>query len=809
LRRSSDPPDAELRSTPTRRLAPRAVLIGLVVALNLAIIIALAWAATERLHVSVTVGPNKVSSQVGQAPLEIDRPIGSKSKIGLFLQGADPKAIVYWIPNASGRPAHDLSDDAYRLGTESAWSNVTITTIDGGSSGAGVRLSDSIGPMQPAFGDWFQHPLGGLASATPGLVLFDAPMAEAYRVDADLLRPRNAAGLMVLTDDGSNGLLLYFRPENRDVMIYDVRDGRWLGPIVAIPYLTFNKDPGSAIKDVARLALGGYPAAVVLIALIVLLGFLDTMLVRRRIAARVHVQSPAVPRESWPRWLANFGAGVITLGGLGLTLYVASALLERMPHVQDSVGYLFQAKTFALGRLWVPTPAQPQFFTHEFIVMDAVGRWFSKYSPGWPALLAIGSIAGAPWVVDPILGALSLYLLYRLGREIYRPRVGLIAAALGLTSPFFIFLSGSMMSHTSGLFFTLLMAWGGWRASRSPRPLGFALLVGLAFGMLFLIRPFTAIAVGLPFAVLALLSVVRSPFDGLKRFGPAIFSATPFIVAFLAYNKALTGDWLYPPQQLWWPFDQVGFGPGHGPWGFTPIDALNNTSRNLSELLEHGLGWPFFLTLSLPMIPFVTGRIRTWDWLLLLGVLGVVGGYALWWADGIMYGPRFYYEGFGFLLLLTARGIDTALDLAGSGLFATERPARSSTVATVGVVAAVLGLVFYNASYYLPGQWDLYHGYNYVSRKKIDAAERAGIHNALVFTNVGFPYEWWEYGEVFSANDPLLQGDIIYARDLGDAADRKLIVDFPGRSVYRLNRTDLQPLDLTSAAENRSPFGVP
>ena len=35
-----------------------------------------------------------------------------------------------------------------------------------------------------------------------------------------------------------------------------------------------------------------------------------------------------------------------------------------------------------------------------------------------------------------------------------------------------------------------------------------------------------------------------------------------------------------------------------------------------------------------------------------------------------MYGPRFYYEGFGFLILLTARGVDVALDLARPALTA-------------------------------------------------------------------------------------------------------------------------------------------
>ena len=140
-------------------------------------------------------------------------------------------------------------------------------------------------------------------------------------------------------------------------------------------------------------------------------------------------------------------------------------------------------------------------------------------------------------------------------------------------------------------------------------------------------------------------------------------AAVPFAIAFLLYNKALTGSYTYPPQQLWWAFDQVGFGPNNGPYGFTPIGGLNNTARNLAQLLSHGYGWPPFLTLSLASIPFVSGRAKTWDWLFLGGFLCLIAGYACWWADGIMYGPRFYFEGFGFLILLTARGVATAVEI--------------------------------------------------------------------------------------------------------------------------------------------------
>jgi len=525
------------------------------------------------------------------------------------------------------------------------------------------------------------------------------------------------------------------------------------------------------------------------------------------IPARAGPEGPTQSAVLWPfkAELVACTATLVVVGGLAVALYVADVILQRMPHVQDSVAYLFQAKTFALGRLWVPTPPYPAFFAHEFIVMDPAGRWFSKYPPGWPMLLALGVLVRAPWVVSPICGALSLLMLYRLGRDIYRPRVGLLAAGLGLSAPFLIFLSGSMMSHASGLLFALLLTWAFWRASRSARPWRPAAVAGLAFGVLFLIRPYSALLVVIPFALYGLANVIRRPDDAIRRYAPPVVAALPFVAAFVVYNKIFTGDWFYPTQQLWWPFDQVGLGPTHGPWGYTPIDALNNTSRNLSELLEHGFGWPQFTTLALALVPFIARRARTWDWLFLVGFLAVVGGYALWWADGIMYGPRFFYEGFGFLVLLTARGLDVALDLGrrGMGDPAVLIARAPSVVAPALVYLLAAALIAFNLWFYLPGQWQLYQGYNYVNRAKVDAVAASGIHNALVFADVGKQYEWWEYGMVFSANDPLLRGDVVYARDLGDAEDQKLLADFPGRSYYRLQGTTLVAFSLSAETQTR------
>ena len=91
------------------------------------------------------------------------------------------------------------------------------------------------------------------------------------------------------------------------------------------------------------------------------------------------------PRSS--RWILL----VCALAALA-TAAVSYFAFERLPHLEDEVAYLFQARTMALGRLTVDSPANPDAFWTPF-VLDHRGQRFGKYPPGWPAFLALGVFA--------------------------------------------------------------------------------------------------------------------------------------------------------------------------------------------------------------------------------------------------------------------------------------------------------------------------------------------------------------------------------------------------------------------------------
>jgi len=98
---------------------------------------------------------------------------------------------------------------------------------------------------------------------------------------------------------------------------------------------------------------------------------------------------------------------VIALPAAGISLFVAYAVLEGIPHVSDEIAYLFQARIFLSGRLCLQPPSLPNLFQLQNIILDST-HWCAKYPPGWPLILVPGVFMGAPALVNPILLALSI-----------------------------------------------------------------------------------------------------------------------------------------------------------------------------------------------------------------------------------------------------------------------------------------------------------------------------------------------------------------------------------------------------------------
>lgn len=476
--------------------------------------------------------------------------------------------------------------------------------------------------------------------------------------------------------------------------------------------------------------------------------------------------------------LPSILAGLIAVGACVAAGWASQAVFERMPHLEDEFANLWQAEVMADGEIALPSPEFPRSFMVPFVV-DYEGLRFGKYPPGWPALLSLGVRLGAPWLVNALLAGACAWLAYRLGRRLGGAAVGLLAALLVATSPMFLLLTASLMSHALSVFLTLALTLA-WLDSTSPQPpkVPRALPVavaGLSLGLLALTRPLTAVAVGLPFGVHGAWLLLRgSPRTRHALLVIGVLAAATGSLVFV-WQWALTGDALRNLYTLWWPYDRIGFGPGHGVTeaGHTLNLARINTRFSLRVGRHDLFGWPYLSWIFAP-VGILAWRRRVEAWLLasLLPVLVLL--YALYWVGAWLYGPRYYIEALGALAVLSAAGITA---LAGQWT-----PVRRRRWRGVGVGAVVLTLLLLNLGFYLPARLRQMSGLYDMRRADGQPLEALALDRALVIVHP--KSAWTEYGALLRLTPPFADGDLLLAYTRGTETDRKLAQAYADRPVF-------------------------
>ncbi|WP_069802679.1 ArnT family glycosyltransferase [Thermogemmatispora onikobensis] len=511
------------------------------------------------------------------------------------------------------------------------------------------------------------------------------------------------------------------------------------------------------------------------------------------------------------------------IGSLGYTLWIARVEYNGQPHIYDAAAYVFAAKMYAQGRLAVPLPPTPDLFPGPFMVQFA-GRWFAQYPPGTALTLVPGFWLGLPYAVEPVLGTFALLGIGLIAARLYDRTVATLAVVLGVFSPFYSYLAASYLSHTITLFY---LVWGFWSLLRFQQEgkLWGLPLAALCFGLAYLTREQVALL------YIAMLSGATL-FVAWRRWRPwpsfwlwALLASSLILLLFLVldllFNLALTGDPLNSPRELFFAGDRWGFGQGIGFYGAHTLAAgLVNLDEQLTLLAIDLFGWPFYLTLALPLLPFISGRSRATDWLLLAGTAAIALAFVGYFYHGIYLGPRYLYETLPFLLLLSARGLvalaqseQAIIQSVGQVLRvrsasraaqsqqerAASEPTTTRQKPTVGpfvvglpgqcsLLTALLftALLACNLVYYTPRQIGLYHNYSGLpagTQIDLQAIYQPPVHHAIVVTSDLALYDF----VLFPLNAPLLQqGDIIYARASEPEEFARLRRAFPGRPLYFL-----------------------
>jgi DNA-binding beta-propeller fold protein YncE len=497
------------------------------------------------------------------------------------------------------------------------------------------------------------------------------------------------------------------------------------------------------------------------------------------------------------RWAKRVGLVIIALAGiafLALSIWIMVGPHEKIPHIQDSIVYLFQAKLNALGHLSMPVP--PIIDSLEFQYMVAkYGKWYGKYSPGLPFLLVPGVLAGVPWLVSPILGVLCFFLIVALARRLYSFPEALLTSIMALACPFFLFLSGSFMNHVTCLLGVLFFIYFLIRMEQKGR-CGYGFLAGFSLGYAILTRTLSPMAIALPWVVWQGLYLFRRGrrIETLKRFllmGAGLAIPVGFL---LWYNYHLTGDPLLFPFQLARSFDRLGFGRTIGlAGGHSLAKGIRNTESFLMYLLNDLFGWPHYLTLVFIFIPFALCSKNKWDWLLLASWVAVAVAHLFYWARiRNFFGPRYWFEAMPAFIILTVRGIGVSSSACGRLAerirIILGRPAYVAHWARIAATAALLlflaWLIKGNVETYFPDQMRRHKTYNGVDARILKMVDKNDIHHAVVFVSKDRAWHWQNYGSVFPSNSPLLDSDVIYVKYLDDYKNGLVMREFPGREFY-------------------------
>ena len=483
-------------------------------------------------------------------------------------------------------------------------------------------------------------------------------------------------------------------------------------------------------------------------------------------------------------WIALF----ISLAGVAAAFLVAVRVFEAVPHVEDEMAYVWQAKVLLHGQMAVPTPPEPAGMTVPFVV-NTLGHRSAKYPPGWPMLLALGIGLGVRTWVNPLLGGLAVWLTFRIGQKMINSLAGLLAALLMAVSPFFLMLSGSLDSNAWSLVLSIIfcIAWldtfhlGHDAETASVRPVPPWLtiaLAGLSLGCLIITRPLTALGVAIPFFIHGLLLLWRG--DGSARRHVLTIGAIALLVGalFPAWQYVVTGNPLIDPYTLWWSFDRIGFGPGIGlaAGGHTVRLGLENARLMLAQLWKDLFGWVNFSWLFLPYGLWALRKNRV-AWLIFCVFISLVICYVFYWAPVIRYGPRYYYEGIFGLALVSAAGM---LWLAG---LLRRSDWHGLRVGLVG--ATVVCLIGYNLAVYLPARFkEIYglYGVHAAQLAPFKTAQAQALTPALVIVHT--QKSWTEYAGLLELEDPWLTSPFIFAWSSNSSiSDATLAAQYPGRKT--------------------------
>jgi hypothetical protein len=527
----------------------------------------------------------------------------------------------------------------------------------------------------------------------------------------------------------------------------------------------------------------------------------------------------------------SIAAALVALSA-GISVFViATTVFGYHSTNHDEAVYLQQAAMLLDGQLQLYAGDLAGAFRPWFFVADG-GRLYPKYSPVPAAMYAVSmGLVGEPRVTLALIGAGNAALVYALGSMVFDRRVGLVASTLFAASPLALLTTSVFLPYAPTALLNLAFVTAYLRGVRDGSTV-WAGVAGIAIGVAFFARPFTAVLVAAPFVLHAAFRVVASLRDGgpfpvpspVSRHGLTACFGLLFVGVTLAYNARLTGSPLLFPYEAFAPLDGPGFGRrrilDHS-IDYTPEVALQANGYVLRYFATRWFTAGLLGTalavggLAVALRRWRRGRIalepmaggdrsgsfeRTAGALLAGLFVTVPVGNLFFWGnfnilatpsdptDGFVsqFGPFYHFD----LLVPLSIFAAVALVAGWQRLLALRSPLQDAFASHTGrgplvgvVVAVVLLVVAANAAVVSPPlERNAAHADKYETA--YEPIEDASFGDALVF--IPTPYgDWQNHPFQYLRNDPGFDGPVVYALDREPGADFAVLDAYPNRTRYR------------------------
>lgn len=474
----------------------------------------------------------------------------------------------------------------------------------------------------------------------------------------------------------------------------------------------------------------------------------------------------AAKRIAWIRgkaiWLLLLLLIPATLAGL---FFLNQKILHAFMNSADEHSCLFLAECLRLGRFWVEPPPLSEFF-NVVHVGNKGGHWFSVYPPGWPLLLALALEWNLQDLINPVLTVISLFFLYLSGRKVYGAHVAFLSLLLLVLTPFFTFTGAAYFSHNTCLLAMAILTYAflRWRESQTEQQrLLWAVIAAFAIGYGLITRYLTMAVFALPLVFLVMKPVILRKEKMKTEQWAALLIILVFFAVIFYQNYTVTGKLHKAPNRYDKSWERLGFQDD-----YTPLDGIIFILARAFYLMD----WAPPVYLILYLASFFQKRERTFEeQFLQWAFLMPVAGYFLYFSwGGNQYGPRYYYEGFPFMMM-------SMLDGVRYWWRRQDVPLRKFLL---GVFLVSLG-----ASAYFFDKHGRYFEAASRERKALYALAEEQIQApAIVFIRGMFIGQTLVMSQDDAIrNHPVLRGKVVYARDMGEK-NQELRAYFPHREFY-------------------------